>query len=80
MLPTAKDTGLSEHQEANRVVEKVLKDTEASPAKKKRKYTTTSSPGDRADIGRYAAKNGNAVSTTSKRAQCAFLRRNTSPS
>ena len=61
-LPTTKNTGLSEHvvNEANKAVEKVLNDTEAPPAKKRRKYTTFN-PEDRADIGRYAAENGNAA-------------------
>lgn len=55
-LPTAKDTGLSEHviREANQAV------SEAPPVKKM-KYTTTFSPDDRAEIGKYAAENGNAA-------------------
>ena len=35
--------------------------SEASPVKKKRKYTVTFSPEDRAQIGKYAAENGNAA-------------------
>ena len=35
--------------------------TEAPPVKKKRKYTVRFSPEDRAQIGKYAAENGNAA-------------------
>ena len=66
LLPTAKDTGLSEHltQEANKAVESAMqKENEAPPPKKKRKYTTTFSPKDRAVIGKHAAECGNAAAT-----------------
>ena len=62
-LPTAKDTGLSEHviREANRAVKSVQKEqqpNEDPPANLKKRKTF--SPEDRAEIGRYAANNGNA--------------------
>ena len=62
-LPTAKNTGLSEHvtHEANKAVESTLQESEAPPEKKKRKYTRTFSPEDRAEIGKYTSKCGNAV-------------------
>ena len=66
-LPAAKDTGLSKQaiQEANKAVESVLKEQEEEAdetpsSKKRRKYTTTFSPEDRAQIGKFAVKNGNA--------------------
>ena len=66
MLPTAEDTGLSEHviREANKAVESAQKEqevSEVSPVKKRRKDTVTFSPEDRAQIGKYAAENGNAA-------------------
>ena len=65
-LPTAKDTGLSEHviRDANKAVENAQKEqqvSEAPPVKKKRKYTVTFSPEDTVQIGKYAAENGNAA-------------------
>ena len=63
-LPTAENTGLSEHmtREANKAVESALqKESEAPPERKKRKYTTTFSPEDRAEIGKYASECGNAA-------------------
>ena len=64
VLLTAKDTGLSEHvvQEANKAVENAQKEqevSEAPPVKKRRKYTVTFTPEDRAKIGKHAAENGN---------------------
>ena len=56
MLPTAENTGLSEHviREANKAVESALQEeSEAPPERKKRKYTTTFSPEDsHGDIAR----------------------------
>ena len=65
-LPTAKDTGLSEHviREANKALENSQKGQQVSedpPVKKTRKYTTTFSPEDRAEIGKHAAENRNAA-------------------
>ena len=67
-LPTAKNTGLSEHvsHEANKAVESAMqKESVAPPEKKKRKYTTMFSPDYRAEIGKYASecKNTPAVHT-----------------
>ena len=61
-LPTADKAGQSANvvKEVNQVVTRTLERTEAS-AGKKRKYTTTFTPEDRAAIARYAAQNGNSA-------------------
>ena len=61
-LPTADKAGLSANvvREVNQVVTRTLERSEAS-AGKKRKYTTTFTPEDRAAIARYAAQNGNSA-------------------
>ena len=63
-LPTADEARLSPGvaAEVNKAVEKALHAGGASNAErpKKRKYTTSFTPEDRAAIGRYAAENGNA--------------------
>ena len=64
-LPTAKDTGRSKQaiQEANKAVESILKGQEEADetpsSKKRRKYSMTFSPEDRAQIGKFAVGNGN---------------------
>ena len=58
-LPTADKAGQSANV-VNQVVTRTLERTEAS-AGKKRKYTTTFTPEDRAAIARYAAQNGNSA-------------------
>ena len=61
-LPTADKAGQSANvvKEVNQVVTRTLERSEAS-AGKKRKYTTTFTPEDRAAIARYAAQNGNSA-------------------
>ena len=62
-LPTPKESGLSMHAttEANKAVEKALwRETEAESTGRKRKYTSTFTPEERAAIWKYAAENGNA--------------------
>ena len=62
-LPTAEETGLSAStvEETNKAVEEELGSQRSASARpnKKRKYTTTFTPEVRAQIGRYAAENGN---------------------
>ena len=61
-LPTTKETGLSPRTlvEAIKSVEQLFLASQSEEKQtKKRKYTTTFTPKDRADIGRYAAENGN---------------------
>ena len=59
-VPTPEQTGLPRNvlKEVNEAVTKVM---EREQRPKKRKRTTTYTPGDRAAIGRCAAENGNSA-------------------